>query len=605
MRTTYDGLGDFISRLEAEGELLRIKHPVSPVLEITEIADRFIKKEGRALLFENVIGYDAPVLINAYGSKKRMRMSLGVEHLDDIACDIQGLLELSPPESIGDRCSLLAKLFSFRKFPPKTVKSAPSQQVVLTGDDIDIRKIPVLQCWPHDAGRFITFPAVFTKSLSTGRRNVGMYRMQVYDAKTTGMHWHIHKDGAANYHEYRKAGKRMPAAVAIGADPVVTFAATAPMPQGIDELLLAGFIRQKNVELVKCKTIDLEAPAGAEYILEGYVDLSETRAEGPFGDHTGYYSEQAPYPVFHITAITHRKKPVYFTTIVGKPPMEDCFMAEATSSIFLPLLRTQHPEIVNMDLPQEGTFHNCCIISIEKRYPYQARKLMSALWGTGQMSFSKMLLIMDEDMDVYNHKQIVRHLLNNLDPEQDLVLTEGILDVLDHSAMQPLYGAKLGLDITKRVSGEPKRVKLKTTDQKIPSVSSLIRGIPDITGAAVPFSDTKLKMLLVSIKKTQAHQAAKTAKAIWINDTSSYIDIIMVLDDCPDLNDLSYVGWKMFNNINPNRDLVFYDNGKITIDVTKKYASEGYHRQWPKELHMDKKTIDKIDSIWDKLDIDV
>ncbi len=604
MKITYNCLQEFIQQLEKEGELLRIKYPVSPVLEITEIADRVVKREGKALLFENVVGYDVPVLINAYGSPRRMCLALGVEELGEIADRIQGLIELSPPRSLRDKLSLLVRLFEFTKFPPKIINTSPAcQEVVLTGDKIDLDKIPVLQCWPGDSGRFITFPCVFTKSLKTGKRNVGMYRMQVYDKKTTGMHWHIHKDGAANYHEYKEAGKRMPVAVAIGGDPVVTFAATAPMPQGVDELLLAGFIRKKNVELVKCKTIDLEVPAGAEYVLEGYVDLEESRLEGPFGDHTGYYSEQAPYPVFHLTAITHRKNPVYFTTIVGKPPMEDCFMAEATSSIFLPLLKTQHPEITALDLPQEGAFHNCSIISIKKRYPYQARKLMSALWGTGQMSFSKMLLVTDEDLNIYDHNLVIRSLLNTLDIERDLFLTEGILDVLDHSAPQALYGSKLGLDITKRLPGEFKPRPQKTAPRELPPVQALIKGIPAIIDAHIPFPDTRLKLLLVSINKTKPFQAKETAKAIWKNDQDSCLDIILVLDTAGNLQDLSYVAWKLFNNVNPNADLMFYEKNRLAIDVTKKCKEEGFPRDWPEELKMDEGIVAKIDSLWQDLGV--
>lgn len=603
MRHTYNCLHEFISRLERENELLRIKQPVSPILEITEIADRFMKMEGKALLFENVEGYDVPVLINACGSKKRMCLALGVEDIGDIATDIRELINLSPPQSLREKLAILPKLFEFTKFPPKTIKprNPACQEVVLTKDDIDLYKIPILQCWPKDGGRFITFPVVFTKSLKTGRRNLGMYRMQVYDKKTTGMHWHVHKDGAANYDEYKESGTRMPVAVAIGTEPAVTFAATAPLPQGIDELLLAGFIRKKNVELVKCKTIDLEVPATAEYVLEGYVDLEETRIEGPFGDHTGYYSEKAPYPVFHLTAITHRKKPVYFTTIVGKPPMEDCFMGEATATIFLPLLQTQHPEVTDISLPQEGTFHNCTIFSIKKRYPYQARKLMSALWGTGQISFSKMLLITDEGLDIHNHKQVIRYLLDNIDLKQDLFLTEGVLDVLDHSAAQALYGSKLGLDITRRLPGEFKQRTIKDKPKELPTLDSLIKGIPDITDCHLPFSDTKLSLLLVSINKSQPYQAPKTAEAIWQNDKSSSIDIILILDDSSGLRDLSFVAWKLFNNVNPNKDLMFYENNKIAIDVTKKYREEGSWRDWPEELSMDKGVVVKIDAVWREL----
>jgi 4-hydroxy-3-polyprenylbenzoate decarboxylase len=607
MRITYNSLQEFILRLERENELLRIKHPVSPVLEITEIADRCIKRSGKALLFEKVEGYTAPVLINAYGSLRRMCMALGVEDLKEIAVEIQQILEMAPPKTLWDKLSLLTRLFEFAKFPPKTIntKKAPCQEVVLTGDDIDLYKLPILQCWPGDAGKFITFPAVFTKSLKTGKRNVGMYRMQVYDKKTTGMHWHVHKDGAANYHEYKEAGEKMPVAVAIGADPVVTYVATAPMPPGLDELLLAGFIRKKNVELVKCKTVDLEVPAGAEYVLEGYVDLSESRLEGPFGDHTGYYSEAALYPVFHLTAITHRRKPVYFTTVVGKPPMEDCFMAQATSTIFLPLLRTQFPEIVDMDLPHQGAFHNCAIFSINKRYSYQARKLMNAFWGTGQMSFSKMLLLTDAGVDIHNHELLVKYLLNNLDPERDLFLTEGVLDVLDHSAPKSLYGSKLGLDLTSRLPGEFEQRKPHPQPGEIPNIALLIKGIPDITDAWIPFSDTRLRLLLVSINKTEPHQAKKVAEAIWQNDATCGVNIILVLDDCEDLRNLSYVAWKMFNNVNPHNDLMFYAQNRIAIDVTKKSKAEGYPRDWPEEIKMDKQVVDRIDSIWDDLGIDL
>ncbi|MBI5788328.1 MAG: menaquinone biosynthesis decarboxylase [Candidatus Schekmanbacteria bacterium] len=602
---TYNSLPDFIGRLEAEQELVRIKYPVSPVLEITEIADRMIKRGGKALLFENVKGYNVPVLINAYGSTKRMCLSLGVANIQEISDDIQRFINLAPPKSWQDKFSLLSRLFEFTKFPPKRFKgAAPCQEIVLTGDQIDLGKIPILQCWPHDGGRFITFPAVFTKSLKTGKRNVGMYRMQVYDKNTTGMHWHIHKDGAANYHEYQEAGVKMPVAVAIGTDPAVTYVATAPLPPGIDELLLAGFIRKKNVELVKCKTIDLEVPATAEYVLEGYVDLAESRTEGPFGDHTGYYSAAAMFPVFHLTAITSRKNPVYFTTIVGKPPMEDCDMARATSTIFLPLLKTQHPEIMDMCLPEEGTFHNCAMFAIKKRYPYQARKLMNALWGTGQMSFSKMLLFVDHDIDIHNHKQLVRYLLNNIDLEQDLFFTEGVLDVLDHSAPQPLYGSKLGLDLTRRLPGEFKPRRIKSGNPELPALESLLKGIDCVANANLPFPDTGLKPLLVAINKTHPYHAKEVAEMIWQNDVHNCIDIILVLDGNIDTKDLSYVAWRMFNNVNPNRDITYRPDGRVIIDVTKKSRQEGYPKDWPEELRMDKEVIGRIDSVWKDLGLD-
>ncbi|MBI3813664.1 MAG: menaquinone biosynthesis decarboxylase [Nitrospinae bacterium] len=381
---------------------------------------------GKAILFENIDGSDIPVLINAFGSKRRMAMALGVEDAEEIAGDIQELIEIKPPANLLEKIKFLPKLFEISHYPPKIITgSAPCQEVVLTGDDIDLFKFPILKCWPLDGGRFITLPVVFTKSLkacgeqseSNRKRNVGMYRMQVYDKKTTGMHWHIHKDGAAHYDEYRKAGKRMEIAVAIGTDPVVTYSATAPLPYGVDELLFAGMIRKKGVELVKCKTIDMEAPATAEIVLEGYVETDEFREEGPFGDHTGYYSLKGDYPVFHITAITHRKNPIYFTTIVGKPPMEDCYMGKATERIFLPMLKALNPEIVDIDLPWEGVFHNCVIVSMRKRYPMHAKKLMDFFWGSGQMSFSKMILLVDEEINVHDYREAALNLLNNVDIE--------------------------------------------------------------------------------------------------------------------------------------------------------------------------------------------
>lgn len=603
MRVAYNCLHEFISRLEKENELLRIKQPVSPVLEITEIADRFIKLEGKALLFENVEGCRASVLINAYGSEKRMCMALGVNALNDISGEIQEILNIAPPASLKDKLSLVTRLFEFRKFPPKLIRTsvAPCQEVVHTGDAVDLTTLPILHCWPKDGGRFITLPAVFTRSLNTGKRNVGMYRMQVYDKRTTGMHWHIHKDGASNYDEYRDAGQRMPVAVAIGTDPVVTYVSTAPMPPGVDELLLAGFIRKKNVELVKCKTVELEVPATAEYVLEGYVDLHESRVEGPFGDHTGYYSEPAPFPVFHVTAITHRRNPVYFATIVGKPPMEDLYMARATSTIFLPLLRTQMPEIADLDLPEEGTFHNCAIVSVYKRYPYQARKLMNALWGAGQMSFSKMLLLVDSGVDIRNRMELTRHILNNIDLAQDLFLTEGVLDVLDHSAPRALYGSKLGIDLTKRLPGEFEQRRLKPHGDKLLELSKLCHQVDGITDAWIPFSDTRLKLLVVSINKTMPFQARKAAEAIWRNDMDGRIDIMLILDSGGDTRSLSFVAWKMFNNVNPGSDLLSCEDGRIAIDVTRKSRDEGYPRDWPEELEMAPEAVARIDSIWKDL----
>lgn len=450
----YRDLRDFINRLEREHELVRVSTRVSPVLEITEIADRTVKSGGPALLFENVEGSDLPVFINQFGTARRMAMALGVESLDDLTREIESLMRTEPPETFGEKLAALGKLLKLSSALPKTVKSAPCQEVVREGQDASLDLLPILKCWPGDGGRFITLPMVFTKDPETGRRNAGMYRMHVYDSRTTGMHWHVHKVGARHYAEYEKRGERMPVAVALGGDPAITYAATAPLPEDFDEMILAGFLRKSPVEMVKCRTIDQEVPADAEIVLEGYVDAGERRVEGPFGDHTGYYSPAEPYPVFHITCITHRTDPIYPATVVGKPPMEDCFLGKATERIFLPLLRAQIPELVDMNLPVEGIFHNLAFVSIRKRYPMQARKVVNALWGLGQMALTKTIVVFDEEVDVQNTSEVLWRLGSNIDPQRDVFFTEGPVDALDHAAPQPLFGSKMGIDATRKIEGE-------------------------------------------------------------------------------------------------------------------------------------------------------
>ncbi len=450
----YRDLQDFIAVLEKEGELKRITTEVSNELEITEITDRISKEYGPALLFENVKGYDMPVLINAYGTKKRMAMSLGVESLDAIADEIIDFLQIadSNPQSMLDKVKLLPKLAEVSNFIPRVVKKGVCQEVINKNPSLD--KIPVLKCWPEDAGKFITLPQVYTKDPESGKRNVGMYRLQVFDNKSTGMHWHMHHDGAENYRKNCALGRPTEVAVALGGDPSITYAGTAPLPKDIDELLFAGFLRKKPVELVKCITIDMEVPADAEIIIEGYVDPVERRIEGPFGDHTGYYSLADEYPVFYVTCITHRKNPVYPTTIVGRPPQEDCYMALATERIFLPLLKFQLPEVVDMHLPMEGVFHNCVIVSIKKSFPGHAKKIMSSLWGMGQMMFAKFIVVVDEDVNVQNVSEVMWRLFNNVDPRRDTMVVEGPLEVLDHSAPTPLLGSKMGFDATRKWQSE-------------------------------------------------------------------------------------------------------------------------------------------------------
>lgn len=448
----YD-LREFISALESRGMLKRIKTPVDCNLEITEITDRVSKMEGKknvALLFENVKGYDMPVLMNAFGSMERLALAFGVNDIEEIPNELREILRL-PYISLQNKMDLIHIIPTAKRAInfPKYVKKAPCQEVVIT-DNPTLDKFPILKCWPQDGGPFITLPLVFTRNPKTGKRNVGMYRLQKYDGQTTGMHWHLHKDGASNYRAYQEMGKdKIEVAVAIGTDPVITYAATAPLPRDIDEMVFAGFLRKKSVEMVKCKTVDVEVPACSEIVLEGYINIGETRREGPFGDHTGYYSLADDYPVFHITCITHRKNPIYSATIVGKPPMEDCFLAKATERIFLPLLQQTLPEIRDINFPLEGVFHDCVMVSIKKTYPQQAKKVMHAIWGMGQMMFTKMIIVVDEHVDVQKEKEVWWRVFNNIDAKHDIVMVEGPLDALDHSSPMAKWGTKIGIDATK------------------------------------------------------------------------------------------------------------------------------------------------------------
>jgi len=450
----YRDLQAFVEDMEKAGELVRVKEAVSPYLEITEITDRVSKQHGPALLFENVTGYDIPVLTNAFGSFGRVCMALGVNDLNELGNRIPDFLQTGAPDSLIKKLKLLPRLKRMGNIFPKVVKSAPCQEVVLKGDEADLGKFPVLHCWPLDGGPFITLPLVFTKHPVTRVRNVGMYRMQVYDKKTTGMHWHIHKGGAQHYRVAEELGKRLPAAVAIGPDPVMTYAATAPLPEDMDEALFAGFLRGEAVELVRCLTIDHEVPANSQIVLEGYVEPCERRREGPFGDHTGYYSLPDDYPVFHITCITHRNDLIYPATVVGRPPQEDCYLAKATERLFLPLIKKQFPEIVDMNLPFEGVFHNMAFISIDKRYPGHAKKIMQAVWGLGQMSFTKIVAVFDRDVNVQDVSEVIWRLGNNIDPKRDITFVEGPVDVLDHASPLPSLGTKMGIDATRKWKGE-------------------------------------------------------------------------------------------------------------------------------------------------------
>src|SRR4249920_453656 len=446
----YQDLREFIRALEKNGELKRVALEADPVLEIAEFADRAVKSGGPALLFEHPKGSTVPVLINSFASMRKMEIALEVKSVEEVAARIVEFLEMRMPEGIIGKLKMLPKLAEMGAFFPKIVSKGPCQEVVRT-DGFSLLDYPVLQCWPDDGGRFITLPLVFSRNPDTGKRNCGMYRMQVYDERTAGMHWQTHKQGAEHYRRMQQQGrKRMDVAVAIGADPATMYSAILPLPPDIDEMMIAGFLRSKPVEMVKCETVDLEVPANSEIVLEGYVELGELRREGPFGDHTGFYSLDDDYPVFHITCVTQRKDPIYATTIVGPPPMEDYYMGKAIERIFLPLMRLQLPEVRDIAMPAEGIFHNLILVSIRKSYPGHARKVMHAIWGLGQAMFSKCIVVVDEEVDVQNVREVAWKALNNIDPERDIEFVLGPVDSLDHASRLPNYGSKMGVDATRK-----------------------------------------------------------------------------------------------------------------------------------------------------------
>ncbi len=491
----FDSFRDFLNTLEAADELIRIPQPIATELEITELANRQMKSPGggKALLIEkptvNGVVSPFPLAINTLGSWKRMALSLGAPSVDAAAAELGSLMKAKPPTSLRETLKLLGTAMDLRHAKPKTVKTGPCKDVIQRFDapttrtdpwpkapdwqnpstlDPSARRseteaarpstllsLPILKCWPLDGGRFITLPCVVTQDPDTGERNVGMYRIQIYDDRTTGMHWQLQKVGARHGRRYYESGTRMPVAIFLGGDPLFTFAATAPLPDGLDEFLLAGYLRKKSIELVKCETNDLEVPANADFVIEGYVDPKEPlREEGPFGDHTGYYTLPEPYPVFHITAITHRKDAVYPATIVGIPPMEDFYIGSASVKLFLPIFKMNFPEIVDIALPAEGVFHNLVFVSIKKTYPMQAYKIMHGLWGMGQMMFTKYIVVVDADVDVHNTSEVLFHLCANTDPQRDSIFTKGPADVLDHATPDIAIGSKLGIDATKKIPGE-------------------------------------------------------------------------------------------------------------------------------------------------------
>ncbi|MGC8916885.1 MAG: menaquinone biosynthesis decarboxylase [Thermoanaerobaculum sp.] len=450
----FTDLREFLRFLEKRGELARISTPVSPILEMTEIADRVVKKQGPALVFEAPTEGAFPVVMNIFGSIRRVMAALEVESWESWAERINFFLEPKMPAGLLDKVRTLPKLLELSGIFPKVVRDGPVQEVVKTGEDVDLFELPVLQCWPQDGGRFITLTNVITKDPENGTRNCGMYRLQVYDRNTTGMHWHLHHDSARIFQDRARRGERTEVAVALGGDPATIFAPAVPLPPGVDEMIFAGFVRKEPVEMVRCVTVDLEVPAHAEIVLEGWVDPKERRMEGPFGDHTGFYSLADEYPVFHVTAVTHRKNALYPTTIVGKPPMEDCYMGFAIERMFLPLMQKMLPEVVDYHMPFEGVFHNLMIVAIDKRYPHHARKVMHGIWGLGQATFTKVIVVVDADVNVHDLSEVAWKALANIDPQRDFEFVLGPTETLDHASRAPWWGSKVGIDATRKWPSE-------------------------------------------------------------------------------------------------------------------------------------------------------
>ncbi|UKJ05993.1 menaquinone biosynthesis decarboxylase [Solitalea lacus] len=608
----YKNLQHFIETLEKNNQLVRIKEYVNPELEITEITDRVSKVYGPALLFENT-GYDFPLLINSMGNYERMCMALGVKHMDEITVEIENLFKTltGPKEGILDKLKLLPKLGQIASWMPKVISGkGECQEVVMTNPDIT--KFPVLKCWPEDGGPFITLPVIHTKDPLTGIRNVGMYRMQVFGPQLTALHWHKHKVSARHFNEYKKLGQKMPVAVALGGDPVYTYAATAPLPDGIDEYMLAGFLRKKRVELVQCLTQDVQVPADADIIIEGYVDPEEDFIwEGPFGDHTGYYSLADWYPRFHITAITHRKNAVYPATIVGIPPQEDAWIGKATERIFLgPIKMTMAPEIVDMVLPMEGVFHNLVIAKIKKDYPGQALKVMNSMWGAGQMMFTKMIVVVDGDVDIHDNAAVANYISDNVDPQTDIIFTQGPMDVLDHSCSKMAFGGKMGIDATKKFDEELRGDLQQKSDSKQININAeaVQSRFPEIKAINADLLKLGISLVFVSIEKNRKGHIEELNRELFKTDSFKNVKVVIFLEHTIDISDVADAVWRFSNNVDPRRDgfIVKADDNQslshIGLDGTRKTKEfDGFERDWPNILASATQTIEHIDRIWDKL----
>ena len=606
----FKSLFQFIRSLEENHELVRIKEFVSQKLEITEVADRMVKNGGKALLFENN-GTQFPLLINAFASDRRICLALGVNSLGDIETDLARLMNnfLGPKASFMDKMRMLPTLKEVSSWMPKSVKGgAVCQEVVM--EKPDLTKLPVLTCWPADSGPFITLPGVHTIDPVSRARNLGMYRMQVFSPVLTGMHWHLHKGSAHHYHQYKEMGKRMPVSVTLGGDPVYTYAATAPLPENLDEYLLAGFLRKKRVELVKCLTNELEVPADVDFVIEGYVDPAEELIlEGPFGDHTGYYSLADYFPKFHVTCITHRKGAIYPTTIVGIPPQEDGWIGKATERIFLmPIRMTVAPEVTDMHMPVEGVFHNITLTSIRKEYPGQALKAMSALWGAGQMMFNKIMVVTDSGIRLTGYKTLARIISDQVDPVSDIHFLRGPADILDHASSKYAYGSKMGIDATKKLPQELGPIPGPFPCRGEERGTAILELFPEIREIRSDLLDDGISLVIIAVKKTKKHQirliaAELLGKALILN-----VKFVVFVDDRVDLSSLAQIVWISANNIDPIRDCFHIDLGPgvkyptLFMDATRKTKKlDDFQREWPNVTVMDDATIRSIDEKWPRL----
>ena len=612
----YKSLRAFIEALEKAGELVRIKTFVDPVLEIAEITDRVSKTPDRnkALLFENT-GTEFPVLINAMGSEKRMCIALGVNELDEVMNDIDSLLKnLSAPKSgLLEKLAMLPQLGKFASYMPKVISGRGACQEVIM-ENPDLSKLPILLCWPQDGGRFVTLPSIHTKDPNTGVRNIGMYRMQVFDNQMTGMHWHKHKVSARHFNEYKKLGERMPVAVALGGDPIYTYSATAPLPENVDEYMLAGFLRKKKVELVKCITQpEIEVPADADFIIEGYVDPMEDLIwEGPFGDHTGYYSLPDWYPRFHVTAITHRKDAIYPATIVGIPPQEDAWIGKATERIFLtPIKMTMVPEITDMNMPVEGVFHNLVIATINKEYAGQGAKVMNAMWGAGQMMFNKILVLSDgpaeSGIKIDDYKSLTRYVFNNINPVTDVYFSQGPMDVLDHSCSKMGFGGKMCIDGTRKLDEEISTPLLPFKIAPSFSKENIMATFPEITSINDKLARAwGIGVLFVSVLKDRPGHVRELHEKLTQQAGFEGFKMILYVEHTVNAADIADVLWRFCNNLDPKRDN-FYGGAEkniLGLDGTRKSKKlDNFDRPWPNIIAADMATIEAVDKKWDRLNM--